>query len=55
MTLPIYAQIGLALLWLVFILELFTMTHIMAHNKPAIVIWASVRILPLLLVTLGVL
>lgn len=50
---PIYAQIGLALLWLIFILELFTMTHIMAHNKLAVVIWTSARAVPLLLVTMG--
>ena len=50
---PLYTQIGLALLWLIFILELFTMTHIMAHNKLAVVIWASARVIPLLLVTMG--
>lgn len=54
MTLPIFAQIGLVLLWVIFIIELFTMTTIMAHNKLAVVIWASARILPLLLVTMGV-
>lgn len=50
---PIYTQIGMALLWLVFIAELYTMTHIMAHNKVAVVIWASVRLIPLLMVTMG--
>lgn len=54
MTFPLYAQIGLTLLWIIFIVELFTMTTIMAHNKLAVVIWASARILPLLLVTMGV-
>jgi hypothetical protein len=49
------AQIGLALLWLIFTLELFTMTHIMAHNKTAIAVWACLRAVPLLMVSVGLL
>ena len=50
---PLYTQIGMAIMWLIFILELFTMMCIMTHNKLAVVIWTSVRIIPLLMVTMG--
>ena len=51
---PLYSQIGLALIWVIFILELFTVMHIMAHNKVGVVVWSAIRVTPLLLVTLGV-
>ena len=47
-------QVGVALLWFFFILELGTMTHLMAHNRLAVVIWASTRAIPLSMVTLGI-
>ncbi len=47
-------QIGVVLLWFFFILELGTMTHLMAHNKLAVVVWASTRVIPLSMVTLGI-
>ena len=55
MTLPIYTQIGLALLWLIFTLELFTMTHIMQQSRAAIAIWALIKATPILMVTVGLL
>jgi hypothetical protein len=49
------AQTGLALLWLIFTLELFTMTHVMEQRKSTIAVWACFRAIPLLMVTVGLL
>lgn len=50
---PIYSQIGLVLLWIFFILEVFVATYMMAHKKAEVFLWVITRALPLLLITMG--
>lgn len=47
-------EIGLVALWLTFVVELFTMTQVVSKEKLAIVIWASARAIPLMMVSIGV-
>jgi hypothetical protein len=49
------AETGLALLWLIFTLELFTMTHVMQQGRSTIAIWALIKATPIFMVTIGLL
>lgn len=50
---PLYAQIGVVLLWVFFILEFFVAIHVMAHKKFEVFLWVLTRALPLTLITVG--
>ena len=50
---PVYAHVGLALLWVIFVLELFVMTHVLRQDTLPVLVWAALKVGPLALVTLG--